>query len=545
MSRTVRPDWVKPGGQWSSGQTFEDYKATGQPVNPSYASTTTPSSTPVSIPNPQPASVKSESSGIVIPTGDAAIGKSVRIDGKLYPSQEWYDVKVLGKNESSATSNALTDTPDEGSERINPQTGEKERYSPLGWRGVDSQGNTIWEGDEILEDDTNDLLGDSGDARSAEDDKKQQEDEKNKELADKDAADITKLTNAGQIAQLKSDLSNLGFDYDMDTGTMTKRPGLPTYESDFDALRDEHGMDAIDTQLNNINKLMADKEESLRQGLYDIEGKIMSMENVSIAQRELNRQGQEDMDELTRRKAALVDEYNTKANLINNIMNLKQMDYAAASNAYNTAFTQSVNLLNIIEGRTDKAQQEATAATDDARANLTILTNLASSQGTSWSGLEDDMKSQITSLELKAGIPSGVVKSLMNSDFNSDIDYVSTGVNSDGQYVASFFSYNNGNPKLISTIPTGAVKTSSGDGEGSVPGIDAYVTFFQQFKDKDWTREDCERQFRAENKIAVDETLPSVVIRSLDQLYAEPTKESGGLWNWLKDEVWSRVPFVK
>ena len=41
MTRTVRPDWVKPGGQWSAGQTFEEYEATGQPVNPSYPSPTT------------------------------------------------------------------------------------------------------------------------------------------------------------------------------------------------------------------------------------------------------------------------------------------------------------------------------------------------------------------------------------------------------------------------------------------------------------------------------------------------------------------------
>ncbi len=32
--------------------------------------------------------------GIVIPTGEAAVGKQVRIGGELYPSQEWYDVNI-------------------------------------------------------------------------------------------------------------------------------------------------------------------------------------------------------------------------------------------------------------------------------------------------------------------------------------------------------------------------------------------------------------------------------------------------------------------
>lgn len=34
---------------------------------------------------------------IVVPTGKAAVGKQVTIGGKLYPSQEWYDVNVLKK----------------------------------------------------------------------------------------------------------------------------------------------------------------------------------------------------------------------------------------------------------------------------------------------------------------------------------------------------------------------------------------------------------------------------------------------------------------
>ena len=41
--------------------------------------------------------------GITIPKGEAAKGKSVRIGGSLYPSQEWYNVNILGKVEAGTT----------------------------------------------------------------------------------------------------------------------------------------------------------------------------------------------------------------------------------------------------------------------------------------------------------------------------------------------------------------------------------------------------------------------------------------------------------
>jgi len=47
--------------------------------------------TPTLTPTPTP------KDKIVVPTGPAAVGKQVIIGGKLYPSQEWYDVNILKK----------------------------------------------------------------------------------------------------------------------------------------------------------------------------------------------------------------------------------------------------------------------------------------------------------------------------------------------------------------------------------------------------------------------------------------------------------------
>lgn len=67
-------------------------------IPPAPTPTPTPTPEPTTTPTPTPPSA---TGGIVIPTGAAAVGKQVTIGGNLYPSQEWYDVKVLGKPEAT------------------------------------------------------------------------------------------------------------------------------------------------------------------------------------------------------------------------------------------------------------------------------------------------------------------------------------------------------------------------------------------------------------------------------------------------------------
>ena len=107
MAKNKRPDWVKPGSQWSVGQTFEEYKATGQPVNPSYSSSTEEQT----------------------PTEEqTSTGEPVRIGGTLYPSQEWYDTNVGGgkKEPTKPTKTGTTETTETGT----TETGTTETTEP-------------------------------------------------------------------------------------------------------------------------------------------------------------------------------------------------------------------------------------------------------------------------------------------------------------------------------------------------------------------------------------------------------------------------------
>ena len=220
-----------------------------------------------------------------------------------------------------------------------------------------------------------------------------EEEEKTDKIVKDQDKEIVERTQAKAIAQLKTDLAALGFEFDPATGKLTKRPALPTYVDDFEALRSEHGLAAIETQLNNLNTEIRDSEAALRLGLNKEGKRLAPMGMIRGEQAELKRQAQEDLDFLNRRKQTLIDEYNTKVSLINTTMKLTQMDYQTAVADYDAKFTQAVNFLNILEGRTDRAAQEENRQRDDERGNLTIMSNLIKVQN--WEELNAEMQSQI------------------------------------------------------------------------------------------------------------------------------------------------------
>lgn len=270
----------------------------------------------------------------------------------------------------------------------------------------------------------------------------------------KNIKEIEDLTNQQQLKNLRVEAG-----LDPDTGEKLDKPAIPTFETDFDALRDEHGMSALESQINNLNSSIADAEASLRLGMYDEEGKLKPMELIGAAQEKLARQGREAVDALLRRKAVLVDEYNTKLNVVNSLMQFSQLDYNAAVADYNTQFNQNIQLLNILEGREDDADREKNVEIDNARANLTLITNVAKESGQTWDELDSDMQSQITALEMKSGLPSGITQAFMNIKPDAEVMATTTSFDADGNQQVSFiYKGADGKPSTVEVVQTGGQK---------------------------------------------------------------------------------------
>jgi len=311
----------------------------------------------------------------------------------------------------------------------------------------------------------NDTFGDEGnkivDDSSSIDANKAADEAKKKEADAKMLADlqtqVTKLTFEEQVALTKKNLSSLGID--PETGGKITKPPLPSFESTGKSLMSEYGIEKIQSDMNSLDSQIADLQASMRQGMYNEEGKLKPMELIGTSQRELARQGQEALDTLTRAKAVLVDQYNTKVGLINTLMGWKGMDYQAAVDDYTSSFNEKMTFLQIVEGRMDRADKELNAQKDAASVNLTFMQNSMISSGKTWDDLDSTQQAMIYKLEVQAGIAPGTTQSFMNEKPDSEVLAQTTGYDASGNQVVTFiYKDKDGKPGVVETVKTGAIK---------------------------------------------------------------------------------------
>ena len=267
--------------------------------------------------------------------------------------------------------------------------------------------------------------------------------------------EIETLTRSKKIRDLRIELG-----LDPDTGGPLERPTRPDLVDDFAALRAEHGVGALESQINKIEAGIADAEATLRMGKANVEGDLSPMELIGAEQLEIERQGREKIDAMVRRKNQLINELNTKNTLVSNIMNLTQTDFANAVTEYNTAFNQNLQLLEIVEG---KDADEASIAS----ANLGVITTMMKDSGITWDELGDDLKAQVSSLEAQSGLPQGVIGAFMNERPDADLLTTVSSYDAAGNQIVSFiYKDKDGKPGIVETVYTGGVKDEDGSGGG-------------------------------------------------------------------------------
>jgi len=307
--------------------------------------------------------------------------------------------------------------------------------------------------DDEIGDTTEETIITSEEDRESEKSTEEKESEDIKKTLEGKQQEVEDLTLDKQIQDLKTEL-----------GIDTDKPVLPTFVDDFEALRSEQGVAGIESQLNTLNAQIRDLDASMRQGMYDVEGELKPMQLIGEEQRELQRQGYEQIDALNRRKQTLVDELNTKNTLITNIMNLKGMDYDAASQAYQQEFSNNISMLNILENRVTRADQVANQKQDDARANLNTIVNMIKDSGKIWSDMDTAMKTEVVKLEMQGGLPVGTFESFMNTKPDAKLLGTKDGVDEQGNDIVSFiYEDADGMPGVVKTKKTGGVSQKDDD----------------------------------------------------------------------------------
>jgi hypothetical protein len=213
------------------------------------------------------------------------------------------------------------------------------------------------------------------------------------------------------------------------------------YESlvEFDRLRTEQGIVDDENELNAIRNEANLARQELRQLRPEMaEGVPMAgyTGRMSEAERNLNFR----LEGLAIRETAVINRLNSKNAYISTVVTLGLQDYQMAYQQYTDTFNQNLQIYQLVSKEADQTKQDAQAA-------LSTMTNLLSAQGVSFSELSPEIQTQISSLELQAGLPAGFTSTV----FAEAEQYILTTIVSDDKSTATIL-YENGTTK---TIPTG------------------------------------------------------------------------------------------
>ena len=190
-------------------------------------------------------------------------------------------------------------------------------------------------------------------------------------------------------------------------------------------LRTEYGVADLEQSLTTIKDQIKGEQDLLREQRGIEEGKPVPMGVIAGRITEEERVANIRLDALGRQQSRIVDELNTKYNVINQIMTLQGLDYGDAVKRYETEFDINLKMYDLIAGVRREARSAFEYDQTAAKANLQIYANAAISGNIDYNSLGTDQKLMIAKLEVQSGLPVGFISSI-RKDPKADIIFTNT-----------------------------------------------------------------------------------------------------------------------
>lgn len=176
----------------------------------------------------------------------------------------------------------------------------------------------------------------------------------------------------------------------------------------FEQMREEYGLPALETQLNDLKSQLRDEYAVRRQRTQAAEGEPVALGVIGGRVSEIERQEAERIDTINREIAFLTDQISTAYGVMDTYINLMGMDYQDAYQRYQDEYDKNLQIYKLVDEELDERKASA-------RANLQTFANAIMSGNLSYGQLSQDQKLSINKLELQSGLPVGFVSSLRMS----------------------------------------------------------------------------------------------------------------------------------
>lgn len=333
---------------------------------------------------------KTDTGFIKIPTGKDAIGKQITIDNQLYPSQEWYDVNILGKTGGTT----LPTTPTTGV--TGGVTG-----------GTGGSGATT-----IIDPNKNARDGAANDANSYA-----------QTLFDSISDDDVETRDSSKIlADLATQIAD----------TSDKIPAPTSMSELFSSEKAKLGIEPLETELADLD---AEIERINAELLVEAEKageQVISSREIGRAKGQLQKRADREIALLNIERSAVARQLNNKMNTLEMIMGFTQQDFENTSTYYSNQYKRVLDVYNLISDEEDKELTRTERAKNDAKANLTVIQNALREGNIDYATLTDDQKLKISQLEIQSGYPQGLTAKIKNTDPDKKVQTVTSRTGADG-----------------------------------------------------------------------------------------------------------------
>lgn len=237
-------------------------------------------------------------------------------------------------------------------------------------------------------------------------------------------------------------------------------PSLPNYTKTLSDLRSAYGVTDAENSLNALKAQEADLLAASAVQQYGETQKTVAMNVIS------GRISEEEAQAAFRLKAvqdsiqSVTNQLNTKYNIIDTMMKTSEMDYNAATAAYDKQMSTNIQLYNAAKNIEDSQKSDVQHAQDVARSNAQIMLNTLAASGKSVADLSAADQTALTKLGVESGLGANFFSLVADKSVNKEI-LTTIASDNDSQVVVI---YKDGTTATIQTGLKNRVAGSGGSG---------------------------------------------------------------------------------
>ena len=233
-------------------------------------------------------------------------------------------------------------------------------------------------------------------------------------------ADIASATTTSELPPVKT-TADIMADIKKTIEPTIAAPALPNYTKTLSDLRNSYGVTDAENSLNALKAQEADLLAASAEQQYSETQKTVPMNVINGRISEEEAQAAFRLRAVQNSIQSVTNQLNTKYNIIDTMMKTSEMDYNAATTAYDKQMATNIQLYNAAKNIEDDQKTDVQHSQDIARSNAQIMLNALTTSGKTVADLSASDQAALTKLGVESGLGANFFSLVADKSVNKEI----------------------------------------------------------------------------------------------------------------------------